>query len=89
MFFPSPHLTVQVQTCGFKTGLSEGDRVPVRGCAGCPLVCGIYWGSRTEGPPNESSTTFQPAPSPASVSCKKKKEKEKRKTPGGEIEEDS
>lgn len=54
------------------------DEVPVRGWGDCPPVCSIYWGSRTEGPPTESSTAFQPALSPASVSCKRRK-------PGGEI----
>lgn len=44
--------------------------VPVTGWVGCPPACGIYWGSRTGGPPIEFSTTFQPAPSPASVSCR-------------------
>lgn len=46
----------------------------MRGLADCRLACGIYWGSRTEGPPTESSTAFQPAPSPASVSCTEEKQ---------------
>lgn len=53
--------------------------LPARGWADCRPVYGIYWGSRTEGPPTEFSTTFQPAPSPASASFKS------RKTPGGKI----
>lgn len=48
------------------------DHVPGRGWVDCLLVCGIYWGSQTEGPPTEFSKAFQPAPSPASVSCRKR-----------------
>lgn len=48
------------------------DHVPGRGWVDCRHVCGIYWGSQTEGPPTEFSKAFQPAPSPASVSCRKR-----------------
>lgn len=54
--------------------------VPATGWVGCPPACGIYWGSRTEGPPIEFSTAFQPAPSPASASCRSRGERQQEHT---------
>lgn len=78
---PRSHVSIRSCLTRISVLTAWADRLPVRGWADCRLVCGIYWGSQTEGPPNESSTAFQPAPSPASASCKKGK---KKKT-GGEI----
>lgn len=75
--FSLQHQTAEeIKTCGSHF-LEGGDQknttslghLPVRESGGCLLVCGICWGSRTEGLPTELSTAFQPAPSPASVSC--------------------
>lgn len=75
---PRSHLSIRSCLTRISVLTAWADRLPVRGWADCRLVCGIYWGSQTEGPPIESSTAFQPAPSPASASCKKREEQKNR-----------
>lgn len=72
-----PHSHVSMRSCPTHISALTAwvDCLPVRGWADCRLVCGIYWGSQTEGPPIESSTAFQPALSPASASCRKEEQK--------------